>query len=83
MTEIKLNEVECKVNEVIDKYGIKGMIEYVSSLSNDSILNNIPAVPQFIVRYLKAVKRKAYNRESSYKLSGYKGTNLIEEEMHG
>ena len=69
MTEIKLNEVECKVNEVIDKYGIKGMIEYVSSLSNDSILNNIPAVPQFIVRYLKSSekeKRIIENQVTSY-----------------
>ena len=55
--------------QVIDKYGIKGMIEYVSSLSNDSILNNIPAVPQFIVRYLKSSekeKRIIENQVTSY-----------------
>ena len=48
---------------------IKGMIEYVSSLSNDSILNNIPAVPQFIVRYLKSSekeKRIIENQVTSY-----------------
>ena len=45
------------------------MIEYVSSLSNDSILNNIPAVPQFIVRYLKSSekeKRIIENQVTSY-----------------
>lgn len=42
------------INEILHSKNILGMINYVNTLSNDTILNNIPAIPQFIIMYLNS-----------------------------
>ena len=49
-----LSETEARINEILKKGTIMDAIEYVGTLTDEIILKDIPQMPQFIVRYLKA-----------------------------
>ena len=49
-----LSETEAKINEILKTGSIMNVIEYVGTLTDEIILKDIPQMPQFIVRYLKA-----------------------------
>lgn len=42
------------INSILQSKGILDMINYVGTLSNDTILKDIPVIPQFIVKYLNS-----------------------------
>lgn len=67
MTVIKINKIEAEVNNILNNSGIMGMIQYVNTLSNDEILNNIPEAPQFIVKYLQSDEQRKKNLEINTK----------------
>jgi len=49
-----LSETEARINEILKNGTIMDVIEYVGTLTDEIILKDIPQMPQFIVRYLKA-----------------------------
>lgn len=57
------------INNILQSKNILDMINYVDTLSNDTILKDIPVMPQFIIRYLnsdEAQKNYMNNNIHSY-----------------
>ncbi len=57
------------INNILQSKSILDMINYVDTLSNDTILKDIPVMPQFIIRYLnsdEAQKNYMNNNIHSY-----------------
>ena len=50
----QVSDTEARINEILKTGTIMDAIEYVGTLTDEIILNDIPEMPQFIVRYLSA-----------------------------
>ena len=50
----KCNETEQRIDEILKNGGLMDVIEYVGTLTDEVILNDIPDMPHFIVKYLNS-----------------------------
>lgn len=48
------NETINNINNIIQNQSLNDMIIYVNSLTNNTIISDIPAIPEFIVLYLNS-----------------------------
>ena len=63
----KVSDTEAKINDILKTGSIINVIEYVGTLTDEMILQDIPEMPQFIVKYLSADDNRKMLMQQSIK----------------
>lgn len=52
--KVVLNQTQKEINAILQEGTVEHLISYMDTLSDETILKEVPELPQFMVRYLKA-----------------------------